>query len=100
MQYFLVCESNARNLAKDTAEYRFQIRQKNSDIALYRENAEDLKSQITNGNTMLNNSKSELTDVRLKLNKAENKIKVRNGIIIGSVSVNLLFITIVAIKVL
>jgi len=100
MDYFVYQDLSQKALCKDTAEYKKQIATKNIQMALYKANEADYKSQISNSNTLLKNSKDELTNVRIDLNKQKDKVKRRGGIIIGSVTVNILFITIVAIKVL
>ena len=92
MDYFLKQDLTAKRLTIDTVEYRFQIRQKNIDISLLRANEDDLKTQVKNGTTIINNLKVDLNEANAKYSKTKDKLKVRNGLLIGSVSLNLLFL--------
>lgn len=100
MDYFLNRDARCNTLIKDSIETAGKMEKYKVNEALHKANEADYKSQISNSNTLLKNSKDELANVRIDLNKQKDKVKRRGGIIIGSVTVNILFITIVAIKVL
>jgi len=92
MDYFLKQDLTAKKLIIDTTEYRFQIRQKNIDISLLKANEDDLKTQVKNQILISVNLKNALSESNIKYNKANDKLKRRGGLLIGSVTLNLLFL--------
>ena len=100
MDYFLKQDLRAKSLAKDSVTLTDKLELKNIDIANLKANEDDLKMYMQNDKIITGNIKKELDSVRIKYNKSQTKLNRRTGFLIGSMTVNLLFITIVAIKVL
>lgn len=90
----------ATKLENDSIEMAKAIERKNNEIAIHKSIENDLKEQNKAQTILANNYKQTAYDFQAKYTKSQDKVKRRGGIIIGSLTVNILFITIVAIKVL
>ena len=90
----------ATKLENDSIEMAKAIERKNNEIAIHKSIENDLKEQNKAQTILASNYKQTAYDFQAKYTKSQDKVKRRGGIIIGSVTVNILFITIVAIKVL
>lgn len=92
MDYFVFQDLSQKALCKDTAEYKKQIATKNIQISLYKANEQDYKSQVQTNKILAGNYKQTANDFQVKYSKANDKAKFRGKILIGSLTVNLLFI--------
>lgn len=98
MDYFLRQDVRAKALAKDSVELSNKLQLKDESITLLKDNCDDLKSSLRNQEILTGNYKQEAANNLNKYYKANDKAKRRMGIIIGSVSVNIMFVTVFAIK--
>lgn len=77
---------------KDIVEYKAQIASKNTQISLLRNNEYDLKEQVMVQKMLADNYKASAVAFQDKYSKEKDRSSRRGKIIIGSVSVNLVFI--------
>jgi hypothetical protein len=77
---------------KDVIEYKAQIASKNTQISLLKQNEYDLKEAVRVQKMLADNYKSSAVQFQDKYSKAQDKANSRGKIIIGSLSVNLVFI--------
>ena len=92
MDFWLYRDARANKLQNDSTELANVIVRKNADIALYKQNEYDLKQANKNQLAITGEFKKEKEALAIKYDKAQTKVKRRGGIIIGSVSVNILLI--------
>lgn len=77
---------------KDIVEYKAQIASKNTQISLLRNNEYDLKESVRVQKMLADNYKDAAIKFQDKYTQAQDKVNRRGKIIIGSISVNLVFI--------
>ena len=81
-----------KELKKDTAEYKAQIRSKNDRIANLKANEDDLKDQVKTNKILANNYQTTAQNFQDKYGKEKDKAKFRGKVLIGSLVLNLAFI--------
>lgn len=84
----------ATKLTSDSTEMAAKIEKYKINETLYKANEADFKAAAKNGTAIQGELKKELSQVRIDLNYEKDKSKRRGGIIIGSVSLNIVFIVI------
>lgn len=81
-------------LRVDSAEYAAKINKFLINEAQYKANESDLKSQLKNEKRNSQEFKDDAVNMRIKYTNSETKVKRRGGIIIGSVSINVVLIVV------
>lgn len=92
MDFFLRRDLLATKLQSDSAEMSNKLEMKSIDIATLRANQEDLKAEYKNQKTISDNLQASLNGANAKYSSTKDKLNRRTGILIGSMSLNLLFV--------
>ena len=92
MDYFLRQDLRAKSLAKDSVLLADKLEMKSIDIATLIANEQDLKTEYKNQKTISANLQGSLNEVNSKYSETKDKLNRRTGILIGSMSLNLLFV--------
>lgn len=94
VDYLLYQDAAAMRLRVDSAEYAAKINKFLINEAQYKANESDLKSQLKNEKRNSQEFKDDAVNMRIKYTNSETKVKRRGGIIIGSVSINVVLIVV------
>lgn len=92
MDFFLRRDLLATKLQSDSAELSNKLELKSIDIATLKANEYDLKQEYKNQKTISGNLQASLNEANTKYSSTKDKLNRRTGILIGSMSLNLLFI--------
>jgi len=92
MDYFLLRDARCNALIKDSIETAGKIDKYKINEALYKANEQDCESRVSVNKTLANNYKTTAIEFQAKYSKAQDKAKFRGKVLIGSLSVNLLFL--------
>ena len=92
MDYFLRQDLRAKSLAKDSVLLADKLEMKSIDIATLMANQQDLNTEYKNQKTISANLQGSLNEVNSKYSETKDKLNRRTGILIGSMSLNLLLV--------
>jgi len=92
MDFFLRRDLLATKLQSDSAEMSNKLEMKSIDIATLKANEYDLKQEYKNQKRISDNLQVSLNEANAKYSATKDKLNRRTGILIGSMSLNLLFV--------